>query len=399
MKILIAGVDGYLGWTLAQHLARRGHAVSGIDAFRRRRWVAETGSASAIPILPMAERLPAFAAACGRPLDFTQGDLTDLDTVSSLLRRVRPDCIVHLGEMPSAPFSMIDARHAVETHRNNLSGTLNLLFAMREACPEAHLLKLGTLGEYGTPNVDIPEGFFEVEFRGRRDRLPFPRQPGSFYHLTKVHDSHNIAFACRAWGLRSTDIMQGVVFGTRVPDVAQDPALATRFDFDQCFGTAINRFCAQAVIGMPLTVYGAGTQRRGFLPLRDSIACFTLSIENPPEAGEYRVFNQLESTYAIGELAELVRDAGRRTGLEVRVDHLDNPRVEASEHHFRVDRDRLVALGYQPTTDIEGEVAAMLVDLTPHASRIRRHRAAIRPDIDWRRGQAAPAGVPFRAAS
>ncbi|MEO8396489.1 MAG: NAD-dependent epimerase/dehydratase family protein, partial [Chloroflexota bacterium] len=271
MKVFIAGVDGYLGWALAQHLTARGHVVAGNDLYLRRQWVEEVGSHSAIPIFTMEERLQAFREHFGSELIFREGSLLDYPFLRTFLADFQPDAIVHLAEMPSAPYSMIDQEHAAFTQQNNVIGSLNVLWAMREVCPQAHLVKLGTMGEYGTPNVDIPEGFFEVEFRGRKDKMPFPRQPGSFYHLTKVHDTHNTIFACRIWNLSATDIMQGVVFGTQIDAMGSDPRLRSRLDFDQCFGTAVNRFCCQAVIGHPLTLYGSGSQTRGFLPLRDSM--------------------------------------------------------------------------------------------------------------------------------
>jgi UDP-sulfoquinovose synthase len=383
MRVFIAGVDGYLGWPLAQHLVRRGHEVAGMDCYLRRDWVAEAGSQSALPIARMTERLAAFRENHGVNLQFVRGNLTDYPAVENALLRFRPDAIVHLAEMPSAPFSMIDVHHAVFTHQNNLFGTLNLLFAMRDHCPEAHLVKLGTMGEYGTPNLDIPEGFFEIEYRGRKDRLPFPRQPGSFYHLTKVHDSANTLFACRVWGLRATDVMQGVVFGTRIEDQGEDERLLTRFDYDQCFGTAINRFCAQAVIGQPLTPYGKGGQRRGFLPLRDSIQCLTLITENPPQPGEYRVANQFEETYSVSELAEKVQRVAHGLGLAAEIRPLDNPRKEMEEHYYNPDHSLLPALGYRPTRDIEGEIAVALKDLLRYRERILLRQEAMVPDIRW----------------
>lgn len=383
MRVFIAGVDGYLGWALAQHLVKRGHEVAGIDNYARRDWVAEMSSQSATPIRKMTERLEAFREAHGVNLQFQRGDLCDYETVLNAFKHFQPECIVHLAEMPSAPYSMIDVKHAVYTHQNNLIGTLNVMYAMREVCPDAHLLKLGTMGEYGTPNVDIPEGFFEIEYRGRKDVLPFPRQPFSMYHLTKVHDSHNVMFACKNWGLRSTDIMQGVVFGTRVDAMGDDERLMTRFDYDQAFGTAINRFCAQAVVGLPITPYGKGGQTRGFLPLRDSIQCFTLALEKPPEAGEYRVFNQFEETYRIVELAEKVHRVANKLGISAEIRHLENPRVEKEEHYFKPDHSKLLDLGYQPTHDMEAEIEVTLKDLVKYRARIEARKEALLPDIRW----------------
>ncbi len=383
MKVFIAGVDGYLGWALAQYLTARGHQVAGNDLFLRRQWVEEVGSQSAVPIYDMETRLQAFREKYGTDLLFREGSLLDYPFLRSFLADFQPDAIVHLAEMPSAPYSMMDQAHAAFTQQNNVIGSLNVLWAMREVCPQAHLVKLGTMGEYGTPNVDIPEGFFEIEYRGRKDTLPFPRQPGSFYHLTKVHDTHNTIFACKIWNLSATDIMQGVVFGTQIDEMGDDPRLRSRLDFDQCFGTAINRFCCQAVIGHPLTLYGAGTQTRGFLPLRDSMQCLTIALENPPQPGEYRVFNQFEECYSIEELAYKVREAGQAVGLEVEIDHFDNPRTEKEQHHYNPDRQHLIDLGYKPTHDVVAEMRIMLKDLMQHKERILAKRDILIPDIRW----------------
>ena len=242
MRVFIAGIDGYLGWPLAIHLSAHGHEVAGADLLLRRDWVEEVGSVSAQPIASPEERLRAFRERFACDLDFRIGDLTDYGFVERIFAEFQPEAVVHLGQMPSAPYSMIDQAHCVWTQQNNIVNNLNLLWAIKEVAPDAHLVKLGTMGEYGTPNIDIPEGFFDIEYRGRRDRLPFPRQAGSWYHQSKVHDSHNTQFASKIWGLRATDIMQGVVFGTQIPEMGEDLRLRSRLDFDQCFGTAINRF-------------------------------------------------------------------------------------------------------------------------------------------------------------
>ncbi|MDX2138414.1 MAG: NAD-dependent epimerase/dehydratase family protein [Chloroflexota bacterium] len=383
MRVFIAGMDGYLGWALAQYLTARGHEVAGNDIYLRREWVAEMDSVSALPVYSMEERLEAFRERFNKPLIFREGDLLDYDFTRDFFAEFQPEAIVHLAEMPSAPYSMMDQKHSVFTQHNNVIGSLNILWAMKEVCPEAHLVKLGTMGEYGTPNIDIPEGFFEIEYRGRKDTLPFPRQANSFYHWSKVHDSGNTMFACRIWGLRSTDIMQGVVFGTRIDEMGDDPRLRSRLDFDQCFGTAVNRFCCQAVIGHPLTVYGRGGQTRGFLPLRDSMQCLTIAVENPPKAGEYRVFNQFEECYTVEGLAEKVREAGADIGLDVDIEYYDNPRAERDEHYYNPDRNHLINLGYQPTHDVKAEMTIMLRDLMEHRDRISAHREILVPDIRW----------------
>ena len=383
MRVFIAGVDGYLGWTLGMYLTARGHTVAGADCYFRRDWVAEMGSQSATPIRRMTERLQAFRENFGTNLQFIRGEMSDYNFVWNFFRSFQPEAIVHLAEMPSAPYSMIDVHHSVFTHTNNLVGTLNILHAMRDNCPDAHLVKLGTMGEYGTPNVDIPEGFFDIEYRGRKDTLPFPRQAGSWYHQTKVHDTNNIMMACRIWGLRSTDIMQGVVFGTRIDEMGDDERLLTRFDFDQSFGTAINRFCAQAVIGQPLTLYGVGHQKRGFLPLRDSMQCLTIATENPPENGAYRVFNQFQEVHDLTDLATKVKKVADGLGLNVEVRHVENPRREMEEHYYNPDHQHLLDLGYKPTHDTETEMAMILKDLMTWRHRIEARAHALIPDIRW----------------
>jgi UDP-sulfoquinovose synthase len=392
MKVLIAGIDGYLGWSLAVHLCADGYQVAGLDAFWRRRWVEEVNSHSAIPIASIEERITTLEQHYGQRIVFHEGDMLDYAFLADCLADVQPDVIVHFAEMPSAPYSMIDHAHAAFTQQNNVIGSLNLLWAIKAVCPQAHLIKLGTMGEYGTPDIDIPEGFFEVEYRGRKDTLPFPRQASSFYHWSKVHDSNNTMFACRSWGLRSTDIMQGVVFGSSIPATRVSPALNTRLDFDQCFGTVLNRFCCQAVIGHPLTVYGVGKQTRGFLPLCDSIQCINLIIDNPPARGEYRVVNQFDQCYSVEQLALIVQQVGQRVGLDVSIEHVDNPRLEKERHHYNPDRNRLVALGYKPSGDIHAEVEVMLSELLPHRQRILERRELLIPDICWD-GSRARSGI------
>jgi len=382
MNVIVLGIDGYIGWGLAMHLANAGHNVSGIDNYSRRKMVRSVGSTSAIPILEMEDRIKAFKRIHGKDISFYEGDLLDYDLVEDVFRETNPDAIVHLAEQPSAPFSMIDRKHSIDTHHNNVEGTLNVLYAMRDIAPKSHLVKLGTMGEYGTPNVDIPEGFFEMNYNGRKDYLPFPRLPGSMYHLTKVHDSANTHFACRMWKLRATDIMQGVVYGTRTHEM-NDDSLMTRFDFDECFGTVINRYCAQAVIGHPLTPYGQGKQRRGFIDLVDSIQCLRLAIENPARAGEYRVFNQLDDVYGIGELASFVVQAGRNIGLQVNVKSVPNPRIEKEEHYYNVVHEHLKNLGFKPTRSIMETLAIMLQDLVKYRDRIIDKKEAILPRTTW----------------
>jgi UDP-sulfoquinovose synthase len=349
MRILILGGDGYLGWPTALRFSNRGHDVHVVDNYLRRRAHRDAGTDSLTPIAPdLGARVTAWRDVTGRSIGVTEGDLCDAAVVEHVFRTFRPEAVVHYGEMPSAPYSMKDREHAVFTQTNNVVGTLNVLWAMRDFAPECHLVKLGTMGEYGTPNIDIEEGFIEIRHNGREDYLPYPKLPGSMYHLSKVHDSHNIHFACRIWGLRATDLNQGVVYGIQTPETRLDDRLLTRFDYDDVFGTALNRFCLQAVIGHPLTVYGTGGQTRGYLNIVDTLSCVELAVTHPAEQGEFRVFNQFTESFSILELAELVQKAGAEWGVDVELGAVPNPRVELEEHYYNAAHTKLLDLGLRP---------------------------------------------------
>jgi UDP-sulfoquinovose synthase len=320
------------------------------------------------------------------------GNIEDGEFLDRVVAETVPEAVVHYGEQPSAPYSMASRRHAVETQYTNVIGTLNLLFSLRDRCPSCHLVKLGTMGEYGTPNIDIEEGFIEIEHKGRRDTLPFPKLPGSLYHLSKVHDSHNIHFACRIWGLRATDLNQGVVYGIETDETTLDERLVTRFDYDEVFGTALNRFCVQAVIGHPLTVYGKGGQTRGFLNIRDTLQCVELAVTNPAPQGEFRVFNQFTEQFTVAELAELVREAGEKLGHRVEVKSFPNPRIEMEEHYYNATNTKLLDLGLQPHHLGEELVQSMLRTIERHKDRVIDR--AIAPQTQWKPGELEAA--PFR---
>ncbi|HVF54324.1 MAG TPA: NAD-dependent epimerase/dehydratase family protein [Actinomycetota bacterium] len=381
MRILVLGGDGYLGWPTAMHLSERDHEVSVVDNFLRRSMAHEVGGGSLTPIRTLPDRLSAWEEISGRRIDAFIGDLTNPEFVNHVIASVQPDAVIHYGEQPSAPYSMIDRHHAVMTQRNNVEGTLNVLFALRDLAPDAHLVKLGTMGEYGTPNIDIEEGFIEIDHNGRKDTLPFPKMPGSMYHLTKVHDSHNIHFACRIWGIRATDLNQGVVYGIRTEATDLDKRLATRFDYDEVFGTVLNRFCVQAVIGHPLTVYGAGGQTRGFLNIIDTMECVRLAIENPADAGEYRVFNQFTEQFSVEDLAVGVREAGVTIGLNVEISHIDDPRIEAEKHYYNATHTKLLDLGLKPHLLTEDVVVHLLKTIEEYKDRISL--SAIEPRTRW----------------
>src|SRR6478735_7906439 len=381
MRILILGGDGYLGWPTAMRFSARGHDVHVVDNELRRRAHEEAGTDSLTPIRRLPERVGAWRELTRREIGVTLGDLTDWDVVETVFGGFRPDAVVHYGEMPSAPYSMKDREHAVLTQSNNVIGTLHVLYAIRDLAPDAHLVKLGTMGEYGTPNIDIEEGFIEVRHNGRSDYLPFPKLPGAIYHLSKVHDSHNIHFATRIWGLRATDLNQGVVYGIETDESALDPRLATSFHYDEVFGTALNRFCVQAAIGRPLSVYGKGGQTRGYLNIRDTVACVTLAIENPADAGQLRVFNQFTEQFSVLELAERVKAAGEHLGWTVSIEHTANPRIELEQHYYNARHTGLLELGLQPRLLNEELIDTMLLRIKDHEDRI--DPASLVQNVRW----------------
>jgi UDP-sulfoquinovose synthase len=382
-RVLVLGGDGYCGWPTALHLAERGWTVGIVDSLIRHAWDRLLGVSTLTPIRPLSERLAAWVRLGGSPIASWIGDICDYEFLSDVVTGFAPDAIVHFGQQRSAPFSMIDRAHALTTQVENLKGTLNVLFAVKENAPECHLVKLGTMGEYGTPNIDIEEGFINIEHKGRRDRLPFPKQPGSFYHLSKVHDSHNIAFCCKVWGLAATDLNQGVVYGTITPETVRDPALINRLDYDEIFGTAVNRFCVQAACGEKLTVYGEGGQTRGFLDIRDTVRCVELACLHPAAPGEYRVFNQFTEQFSVGELATLVLMAASRVGVAAHIEHLPDPRVEAERHYYNARHTALTELGLEPHLLGEAVLQSILSVALKYRDRIDKTR--LHPSVDWRR--------------
>jgi UDP-sulfoquinovose synthase len=379
VRILVLGGDGYLGWPTALHLADRGHEIGVVDNFARRSYDEEMGVRSLVPIEPLQLRVEVWRRLTGQRIELFVGDLCDAEFTTDTVRRFRPDAIVHYAEQRSAPYSMIDRKHAVYTQHNNVVGNLNVLFAIAETDRDIHLVKLGTMGEYGTPNIDIEEGWLAVEHKGRKDRMLFPKKPGSFYHLSKVHDSHNIEFACRIWGLRATDLNQGVVYGQQTEQTSRDPRLATRFDYDAIFGTVLNRFVVQAVLGHPLTVYGSGGQTRGLIDIRDTVECIRLACESPADAGEFRVFNQMTESMSVTDIAKTVSAAFPGT---VDIEYLDNPRVELAEHYYNVVHTGLVDLGLRPHLLSDTLIDSLFDIAERYQDRV--DLAAMRPTVHWR---------------
>ena len=389
MRVLILGGDGYLGWPTALRFSARGHEVSVVDDFSRRRWHEEAGTGSLTPIAGLDERIAVWKERSGEEIRSFVGPVQDGDFLDGVVAETKPDAVVHYGQQPSAPYSMISRETAVETQQANVVGNLNLLFAMRDHVPDAHLVKLGTMGEYGQPNIDIEEGYIEIEHRGRKDTLPFPKLPGSLYHCSKVHDSTNIHFACRTWGLRATDLNQGVVYGIETDETVLDERLCTRFDYDEIFGTVLNRFCLQTVIGHPLTVYGAGHQTRGFLNIRDTLACVELAALNPAERGEFRVFNQFTEQFSVIDLAHLVKHSAEHLGYSVEIQHVDNPRVEKEEHYYNAIHTKLLDLGLEPTLLGEELVESMIHTIERYKDRVIE--SSIDPRTRWNPAK-SPAG-------
>lgn len=392
MRVLVLGGDGYLGWPTALHLSDHGYDVGVLDNFARRGYDDELGTQSLVAIEELKVRVDVWRDLGGRPLQTYVGDLLDADFVTETVRDFAPDAIVHFAEQRSAPYSMIDLAHASYTQHNNIIGNLNVMFAIASVNPDIHLVKLGTMGEYGTPNIDIEEGWLEIEHNGRTDRMLYPKRPGSFYHLSKVHDSHNIEFGCRIWGLRATDLNQGVVYGQQTPQTARDPRLATRFDYDAVFGTVLNRFVIQAVLGEPLTVYGQGDQTRGLIDIRDTVECIRLAVDHPADRGEFRVFNQITESFSVSQIADLV--AARYPG-EVRIEHLDNPRVESPEHYYNVHHTGLIGLGLQPHLLSDTLIESMFGIVEANADRVQRDR--LLPTVKWRE-TSSPIGSPTPAS-
>jgi UDP-sulfoquinovose synthase len=382
VRVLVLGGDGYLGWPTAMHLSARGHDVAVVDNYLRRQMVLESGSDSLTPLLNLRQRVDAWKELTDRTIEAHIFDLCEYDALDGLFKSFGPEVVIHYGQIPSAPYSMVDRRHAVFTQKNNIENNLNVIFTIVENNPDCHLVKLGTMGEYGCPNIDIEEGYIEIEHKGRKDTLPFPKMPHSWYHASKVADSTNIHFASRVYGLRATDLNQGVVYGAHTDETLLDDRLLTRFDYDEQFGTALNRFCLQAVVGHPLTVYGAGGQTRGFLNIRDTLACVELAVLNPAERGEMRVFNQFTESFSIRDLAEEVQKAAVAIGLQVDIAEVDNPRTEAAEHYYNPTHTKLLDLGLKPTLLSDDLVTDTLQTLLKYKDRAILD--AIAPRTTWK---------------
>ena len=383
MKIMVLGGDGYLGWPTACYLSKRGHKILSIDNFSKKQIENENGVSSILSTLTIQDKIKKWNENNSNKINFEICDLLNHRSIYSKLKEFKPDAIVHYAEQPSAPYSMKDRSSAYFTQMNNVMGNLNLLFGIKKYCPEAHLVKLGTMGEYGTPNIDIEEGWLNINHNGRTDKLLFPKKPGSFYHLSKVHDTNNIEFACRLWDLRCTDLNQGVVYGCETDELKEYPdEMGVSFHYDDIFGTVINRFVSQAVTNKKLTVYGKGLQKRAFLNINDTLRCIELSINNPANIGEFRVFNQYTETFSINDLAEIVKSSSKDLGNEVEIVNLENPRLEQAEHYYNPKNSGLISLGLKPILFEKILAKNMIEKLEKYSKEIDRSKFL--PSLKWK---------------
>ena len=382
MKILILGADGYLGWPTAMSLSMKGHNVSLVDDFSKRKIELEEGIYPLENIPTLQKRVRTWKKVTGKNMDLHVCSLLNHRKVYSVFKEIKPDAVIHYAEQPSAPYSMQGREQAVFTQNNNVIGNLNVLFAIKKYCPEAHLIKLGTMGVYGTPNIDIEEGFIDITHKGRKDNLPFPKQPFSFYHLSKVHDSNNILFACRVWGLKATDLNQGLVYGIETDETIMNEDFKTSFHYDSVFGTVLNRFAVQSVVGFPLTIYGNGSQTRGCLNIKDTIQCVELALNNPPEQGKYEVYNQFTESFSIIQFADFVEKAAKNFDIKVNIEKIKNPRVEKEDHYYNPTHTKLLDLGLKPNLLTVDMVSEMLKRILESKNDIDQN--LILPSISWK---------------
>lgn len=382
MRVLVLGGDGYLGWPTAMSFAAKGHEVCVIDNYLRRTIAQQTQSEALMPTPNMNDRAAIFRAISDQEIRVVVGDVTDYRTLERVFRDFQPEVAVHYAEQPSGPYSMIGYDEAYLTVNNNLTATLNLIFAVLQHAPDCHIIKLGTMGEYGTPNIDIEEGWIEIEHKGRKDTFLYPRAAGSLYHTTKVMDTDLLWFYVRTYGIRVSDLMQGPVYGLSTDESEQDDRLLPNFHYDDIFGTVVNRFLVQAVAGVPLTVYGKGGQVRGYLNLRDTLQCIELAAQHPAEKGQLRILNQLTETFSVNQLAERVQRVGNGMGLHVQVKSIDNPRKEKEEHYYNPTHSGLLELGLQPNYMTDEIVAGMLEKVLVYKDQIDPKR--IMPRVRWK---------------
>jgi UDP-sulfoquinovose synthase len=381
MRVLILGGDGYLGWPTAMAFRKAGHDVLVVDNYLRRKIAADTDSEALMPNPRLPERSEIFRQITGHEIAFAEGDCCEFSFLSDVIQKFAPDTVVHYAEQPSAPYSMIGYEEARSTLSNNLLATFNLIWAVIKHAPKSHIIKLGTMGEYGTPNIDIEEGWIEITHKGRSDKFLFPRQAGSLYHTTKILDTDLLWFYVRAYGLRITDLMQGPVYGLSTDEADLDERLLPNFHYDDIFGTVVNRFLVQAVAAIPLTVYGKGGQTRGYLNIRDTLQCIMLAAINPAANAELRIFNQFTETFSVLDLAKRIKQVAASMGLQVRIENIANPRKEKEEHYYKPAHSGLMDLGLKPHPMTDDVLGAMLDQIARYRDRVVVER--ILPRVRW----------------
>lgn len=382
MRVLILGGDGYLGWPTAMHLTAHGYEVAVVDNYFRRNICHEEDAEPLFDVPNLNKRAQIWKDLTGHKIQVFIGDLRQWDMVAQVFQKVTPEAIIHYAEQPSAPYSMLNRRAAILTLQNNLDVTSNVIFGVHKFAPDAHIIKLGTMGEYGTPNIAIEEGWIDIKHKGREERFLYPRQAGSLYHTTKIMDTDLLWFYVRTWGIRVTDLMQGPVYGLHTYENEEDKRLFPFFNYDELFGTVINRFVVQAVVGYPLTVYGKGGQIRGYLDIRDTLQCMRLSVENPAKEGELRIFNQFVETFSVNQLAEQVQRVGNKLGLNVKIRPIENPRKEAEDHYYNPAHSGLLDLGLKPHYLTDDVLSQMMETVLEYKARINKD--AIFRGIKWK---------------
>jgi UDP-sulfoquinovose synthase len=385
MNVLILGGDGYLGWPTAMHLTSYGHNVAVVDNYLRRSLGREENVEPLVEVPNLHQRSALWKSLAGYTIPVFIGDLRKWEFVEEVFQRVVPEAIIHYAEQPAAPYSMLNRRAATLTLQNNLDVTANLIFAVQRFCPAAHIVKLGTMGEYGTPDIDIEEGWLEVEHKGRHQKFLYPRQAGSLYHTTKIMDTDLLWFYVRTWELRVTDLMQGPVYGIFTEENRGHEDLYSFLNYDELFGTVLNRFVIQAVADYPMTVYGKGGQTRGYLNIIDTLNCVRLSLENPAPKGELRIFNQFTETFSVNQLAEMVQRVARSMGFKAEISMVANPRKEAEEHYYNPAHTGLLDLGLKPHLLTDEVIADMLEFAAKHKEKVRTEQ--IYRKVRWDQNQ------------
>ncbi len=374
MRVVILGGDGYLGWPTAMNFSTNGHEVLVVDNYLRRDLTRRHDVESLFLPPNLLERIRIWQEVSGKKIEARIGDCCDYNFLSTVLKEYQPEAVIHYAEQPSAPYSMLNHEAASLTLSNNLQSTQNIAWAVHEHCPDCHIVKLGTMGVYGTPNIDIEEGWIDIEHKGRKDRFLYPRQASSFYHTTKVQDTDMLWFYVRTWGIRVTDLQQGPVYGIETDETRLDERLRTIFNYDELFGTVLNRFVVQAVCGYPLTVYGKGGQTRGYINIRDTIRCVELAMLNPADPGQLNIFNQVTETFSVNDLADKVANTGQARGHNVKVKNIENPRVEKEEHYYNPTYSGLKEMGLEAHLLTDDVLNSMFAVVEEHRENIQEHK-------------------------